>query len=225
MRFFVRLIFTGALAWLGWWLFKEARAQSQIENADASKTIILFVGIILTATIAGLLVALTLVPMIGDFAGSFFFTPGGRLIEKNPHSEAVAKLAQGDALGAVAAYRAVFARDPSDTLALSEAARICCEKLGDAETAASILEEALARDWPQDQAAFIANRLVDVYWNFLADAQRARAMLTQIIDSMPGTRHAANARHRLEEIESALARGELPSPPLALDDEENEENP
>jgi hypothetical protein len=46
---------------------------------------------------------------------------------------------------------------------------------------------------------------VDVYWNQKRDASRARHMLMQIAETMPNTRHAANAMHRLHEIDRALA--------------------
>jgi hypothetical protein len=84
-------------------------------------------------------------------------------------------------------------------------AKICCEHLDDAPGAAELLEQALQREWAPDDAAFLSARLVDVYWKHQHDARGARALLLQIIEAMPGTRHAANAEHRLREIEQQLA--------------------
>ena len=84
-------------------------------------------------------------------------------------------------------------------------AKIQCEHLENPAGAAETLEEALKKEWPPESAAFLSSRLVDVYWKYQHDAPSARALLMQIIEAMPETRHSANAMHRLQEIDKQLA--------------------
>ena len=90
-------------------------------------------------------------------------------------------------------------------MALSEIVRLECEHLDNPAAAADILEQALEREWTPEDAAFLTSRLVDVYWKHQRKAREARALLMQIIEAMPGTKHSANAQHKLQEIERQLA--------------------
>ena len=210
MKLLARLAVLASLGWLVLVLFWETRDHAA-ETDDASGLVVLFAATLLLGAIIGTGIAMWLLPMIGEWIGNYFFSPSERGVVNEPHAEAAAKMARGDYAGALADYRAACARDPADTFALGNAARILCEKLGDPASAASLLEDALSRDWPQDQSAFLANRLADVYWKYQADAPRARSLLLQIIAAMPGTRHAAQAQKRLREIDDVPARGELPA--------------
>jgi tetratricopeptide (TPR) repeat protein len=173
-------------------------------NVDGTKIILLFGCIILIAVTIGGIIAVWVIPMVGEFIGNFFFNPNQQ-IEKSPHSDALAKIAQGDYEGAIEEYRKNLEQDPEDMHAFSEIIHIYCDKLHDHDAAEHFLEEALKNEWPPEQGAFIASRLVDVYWNHRRDASRARHVLMQIAESMPDTRHSANAIHRLHEIDRALA--------------------
>lgn len=205
MRIVGRIIIVLALGWVAFVLFTQAQHQQQLgEEADHTITMMLFAGVILVGCVAGAVVALSLIPAIGDAVGHFFYAPNER-VAQDPHAAAVAKVAQGDYEGAVEAYLAVWEKDPADTLAASEAARIYCERLGRPEAAAELLEGAVKEELPAEEGAFLASRLVDVYWGYQHDAIRAREVLIQIAESLPDTRHAANAQHRILEIERALA--------------------
>jgi len=127
-------------------------------------------------------------------------------MEHDRHADAIAKLAQGDPEGAIEDYEAIFAKDPADTLALSEIARICCRDLGDTARAATVIEQALESEWPHEQSSFLANRLADVYL-LQGDPVRARQLLIQIAENMEGTKFAANAQHRLHELDRAIEAG------------------
>jgi len=197
------LLFLG-LAWLAFVLFHEARIVNQQPEVDAGKVVLLFGGVVLVGGAAGVLFVLTVMPAIGDAIGNLFFQPN-EAITKNPHGDAQAALARGEYAEAIEQYRQVLEREPNDTLAYSEIAKISCDHLADPATAAATLEQALQSEWTPDDAAFLSARLVDVYWEHQRDAASARAMLLQIIGSMPGSRHAANAQHRLREIEQQIA--------------------
>ena len=121
------------------------------------------------------------------------------------HASAVAALARNDHAAAIDEYRKVVESHPDDALAYSEISRVACEHLGDATVAAAALEEALSREWPQDDAALLCMRLADVYWYFQHDPASSRALLVQIKETMPGTQHARDAQKRLHEIHEHLA--------------------
>jgi tetratricopeptide (TPR) repeat protein len=204
MRALPRLLLFLGLAYLAFVLFHEARLAKANPDIDPSKVVMLFAGFILIGGSAAIIVVVMVMPAIGDAVGNFFFQPNQE-IEKDPHASAQAALARGDYAGAVEEYRQMIINDPGDTLSYSELAKISCEHLDDAAGAQAILEEALQREWSPDDAAFLSARLVDVYWKFQHDARSARALLLQIIETMPATRHAANAEHRLKDIEHQIA--------------------
>jgi len=201
----LRLLFLAALAWVGFVLYSEANVQAHLDEPDNSKVALLFAGSILDGLgIAGIL-AFMIVPAIGGMFGGYFFNSGEQ-IEHDVHADAIAKLAQGDPEGAIEHYEAVLAKDPTDTLAISEIARICCRDLEDTPRAAAVLERALEQEWPHAQSSFLANRLADVYL-LQKDPVRARQLILEVARSMEGTKFAANAQHRLREIDRSLDPG------------------
>jgi tetratricopeptide (TPR) repeat protein len=204
MRIISRLLIVLGLAWVGVVLYLQAQEQQKLgEEADHTITILLFGGVILVGVIAGAVFALMVIPAIGDAVGSFFYSPNQQ-VEKDPHADALAKMAAGDYEGAAEEYVNVWKDNPSDIHAASEAARIYCERLGQHDRARDLLEEAVEQELPAEEGAFLGSRLVDIYWGYDHDAIRAREILIQIAESLPDTRHAANAQHRLLEIERAL---------------------
>jgi tetratricopeptide (TPR) repeat protein len=174
------------------------------ENVEMSKLVTYYVAIMGLAAVTALVSCISLLPMLGELAGNFLFTPSQE-IERGPHSDALAKLAAGDFEGAIEEYRKVFEEDPQDTHAASEIVRLYCDKLHQPEAASDFLVEALSvegrtiEDW-----AYLSERMVDVCWTQQRDGMRARAILIQIAEQMPETRQAANAMHRLQEIDRAL---------------------
>jgi tetratricopeptide (TPR) repeat protein len=204
MRALPRLLLFLGLGYLTFVLFHEASLARKNPDIDPSKVVLLFAATVLIGGSAAIIVVSMLLPTLGDAVGNFFFQPNEE-VEKDPHSTAQAALARGDYEGAVAEYKEILASDPTDTLSYSEIAKIACEHLDDAAGAAAVLEEGLQREWAPDDAAFLTSRLVDVYWKYQRDIRGARALLIKIMESMPGTRHAANAEHKLKEIEQQIA--------------------
>jgi tetratricopeptide (TPR) repeat protein len=192
------------LLWLEVVLFYYVGKIRDSENPDNTTLLLLFLGIVVIAIVIGTIFALFVVPAIGEFVGNFFFNPNQE-IEKSPHSAAMAKIAQGDYEGAVEEYKKTLEETPDDTHALSEIIHLYCDKLHNHDAAELFMEDALQKEWPPEQGAFLASRLVDIYWIHKHDAARARHVLNQIVDTMPDTKYAANAAHRLHEIDRALA--------------------
>jgi tetratricopeptide (TPR) repeat protein len=213
MRIISRLLIVCGLVWVGVILFMQAKEQSKLgAEADHTLTVLLFGGVILIGILAGTVFAAMVIPAIGDVVGGFFYSPNQQ-IEKDPHSDALSKMASGDYEGAAEEYVRLWKDHPEDTHAASEAARLYCERLGAHEKARDLLEEAVEHELPAEEGAFLASRLVDVYWGYDYDAIRSREILIQIAESLPDTRHAANAQHRLLEIERALDQEPPPEIP------------
>jgi outer membrane protein assembly factor BamD (BamD/ComL family) len=201
---FLRPLLGLALVWLTVVIFLEARTEMKKEHSDGGKAVLYFGGVVLAGGAAAVLLVTAILPTVGDAIGSVFFNPDEK-VEKSPHAGALTAIARGDYETAVQEYLTAFGNDPHDTMALSEIVRLECEHLDNPDAAADMLEQALEREWTQEDAAFLTVRLVDVYWKYQHKVREARALLMQIIETMPGTRHAANAQHKLQEIERQLA--------------------
>jgi len=185
-------------------LFHSARVAWGSPEVAPSKMLGLFGGFVVLGAGIAILFVTTILPAIVESMTNLFFNPNEK-IEKDPHSDAISAVARGDFEEAIEAYRMIYEEDPNDTLALSESAKIYCEHLNDPAAAAELIEEALKKEWPPEGVAFLSSRLVDVYWKYQHDGASARALLLQIIELLPNTRHAANASHRLQEIDKELA--------------------
>jgi len=198
-RFILSLLLLGA----AYVLFGQAQVAYNDPAGATSKAILLFGGVVIVGVAGGVLVAFSFVPQVAEGIGNMFFQPN-EPIEKNPHSSALCAISRGDYAKAVDEYRRVYDKNPDDTLALSEMVRLYCDKLHTPEPAAELLESAIQRDLLPEDAAFLCSRLADVYWT-QRNVTGARGLLLQVMETMPGTRHAANASHRLQEIERKLA--------------------
>jgi len=205
MRILARLAIVAVLGCLMAVLLQHAHATQSGAGSDPSKMVFYYLGIVGLGVVIGIMVATSLLPVLGDLVGGYFYNPATE-VEKNPHQKALAKMANGEFQEAAVEYNRVLEKNPTDTLAISEIVRIYCDKLHQPEPAAALLEQSLAQEhWTNDQVAFLGERLVDVYWLHEHDATRARAILLQLAELMPETKHAANALHRLHEIDRAAA--------------------
>lgn len=187
------------LTYLAVTFFLEARSVPE-DAPDQSKTVMMFLGFVLTGAVGAILIAITFLPAIGDWVGNLFFNPDTKL-EKSPHSGALAAMARGDFQAAVQEYQKCYAEDPTDTHSIAEAARLQCEKLGDVEGGIAMLDEALAGASTADALGFLGIRMADLVWKYTHDLRRSRELLYQVTAELGGTRYAANATHRLQEIE------------------------
>lgn len=201
MRLFPRL-FAVALMLAGmYFLVEHVKGLQSAPDVDNAKISTYFLSIVLLGAVVAITSGVLLLPIIGELAGNFIFTPNVE-IEKSPHSAALAKLAAGDYEGAIEEYKKVFDDDPQDMHAVNEVVRLYCEKLQMPESASDFLVEILSlSDWTPEERAYFSERLVDVCWNYRRDAARSIAILTRITENMPETREAANAAHRISEIE------------------------
>ncbi len=214
MRSIPRVLIVAALSWLAWLLFLEFRDLWSLEpghpDYDPTQIVIYFIGVVALGIAAGFLFAVTILPTIGDQIGHFFFTPDQEM-EKDPHAKAIACVAAGEYEKAVAEYRKLIERDPADTHAASEAARLLSEKLDNPFAAAAFLQECLENDHSDEQVAFLCERLVVLHLDHLNDPNAALPLLRRLVSEYEGTSHAANAMHQIRQLESnfALPHGTL----------------
>jgi len=192
-----RILIGLCLAGIAFWLYSRLQLLQAAETPDPAQILMLFLGIIATAVAGGILLAFTLLPALGDlFAGMAYGS--NEAIEPDAHRDATACIARGEFESAAAHYQKIIHDNPADSLAVIDLARLMADRLGNPARAAETIEHALQREWPPDDAGTLASRLADLYQERLLNPGQAEAIYRQIIETMPGTRHAANAAHRLQ---------------------------
>ena len=160
-----------------------------------------FTYIIFVCITAGIVVLKWVIPALGDrMAESFYSAP--EKVEQTPTHKAMAMVAQGDYPRAIELFKKALAEGPKDRFALTEMVKLHQEKLGDSATAAELLESASHDEsWGTDDRCFFMIRLADLYSNQRQDFARARQVLERLIQSHPESNHAANAHHKLNELD------------------------
>lgn len=165
---------------------------------DVGMTFVYFIAL---GVAGGFLAVKFFIPWLGDAVGTALFSSGEQVGDE-PALKAAAKLAQGDYEGAIAEHEKNLARYPAQVFPIGEIAKICADKLHDPARALHVLSSHLhARDWPEDDAAFLRFRMVDIEIQQRRDSAAARALLEKIMLDFPDSRHRANAQHRLNELE------------------------
>ncbi|MEN3943683.1 hypothetical protein WJU23_20455 [Prosthecobacter sp. SYSU 5D2] len=195
-KFIFRLCVIALVLWLvkmGW---------DRVEGDDGMMLVYFFaVGLAV-----GLLIVKYVLPAFGDAVGTLVYSSGEKVQPAESH-KAAAKMAQGDYEGAIAEHEKALAADPAQTYPIAEIAKICAERLHDPRRALQVLQKHLdAREWSEEDSAFLHFRMVEVHWHQLGDFTSARQVLEKIITLFPNTHHSANAHHKLKEVEQAEYR-------------------
>jgi hypothetical protein len=174
--------------------------QQHWKTWENEKEVYKLLSILVLAIGGGLFVVMVLLPKLGDAVGEAMYSSG----EASTASEgmkAAAKMAKGDYQGAIAEYEVMIKERPADSFPVSEIAKIHADKLGDPAKALAFLREHLAaREWAPDDAAFLNFRIVDLHVG-LREFDKAKQILQQVAGDFPGTRHSANAKHKISELD------------------------
>ncbi len=158
------------------------------------------VSIIVLAVAGGIFFVLVILPKMGDAMGTMMYS-SGEVAAPDQSMKAAAKVAAGDYEGAIQEYQKAIEEKPEDTYPISEIAKIYSERLDEPLHAIAFLQQRLeAREWTEDDAAFLMFRIVDVHTH-QKDYEEAKDILEQIVGNFPGTRHSANAKHKINELE------------------------
>ncbi len=157
-------------------------------------------SIIVLASVGGIFFVMVLLPKLGDAVGTVMYSSGEE-ITADSGVRAAACMAKGDYEGAIDEYKKAIAEKPGDPFPISEISKIYSDKLKDPKRALTYLQAHLeSHEWSEDNAAFLMFRIVDVHMHE-HDLEDAKHILEQVVGNFPGTRHAANAKHRINELE------------------------
>lgn len=174
---------------------KPAEPPGGYRNSIAVFTYILFLAIT-----GGVVVLKWVIPALGDRIGESFYSAPERA-EQTATQKAMALMAQGEYHKALAAFGKILEETPNDRFAVMEMAKIYQHKLGDMDSAVEVLEKASAGEWPEDDKCFFLVKLADMHATDRGDFGRARELLERLIATCPASHHAANAHHKLRELE------------------------
>ncbi|MBK1883503.1 tetratricopeptide repeat protein [Luteolibacter pohnpeiensis] len=159
-------------------------------------------GIILTLVSAGLigiLFSVYVLPTIADRISQGIFGSGAPA-EPDPMHDARVLIGQGDFEGAIEVFRAIAEQRPDDRVPWMEMAKLQREELHEPMEAIATLHSALLHQkWSQDDEAFFQFRIAEIFEESLGDRGRAALALKKVIEKFPDSRHAGNARHKLQE--------------------------
>jgi TolA-binding protein len=159
-----------------------------------------FIYMVFVAIALGVIVLKWLIPALGDRVGEAFYSAPEKA-EQTATQKAMSLVAQGEYRKALAAFEKILEENPTDRFAVMEMAKLHQDKLGDTEAAINGLESAVAGEWPEDDKCFFLLKLADIHASQRNDFDRARELLHQLIETYPESHQAANAHHKLREIE------------------------
>jgi tetratricopeptide (TPR) repeat protein len=206
MRPLLRLLLLAGLFGLAFYLFRQTKLAFAAPEWDLTRLVMLFGALVTVGLVGAVVLAASIVPLMGEAFANAVYAPNERS-DTPEHAAALAAIARGHYARAVAEYRKAWEENPEDTFAVSEMARVYCDRLHDAASAAASLEEALAEELQPHDAAFLTLRLAEVAWKYERNRHRARELLSSIIASFPRTPHAATASRRLHEMEEQAMLG------------------
>ena len=182
---------------------KGAKLQMEIDGISNER---IFEGVLLAFLSAGLVGVFFVVQILPSIAHRFTHAiyDSAEMLDTDSMHDARSLLAQGDYHGAIAAFREAAAADPMNRLLWLEITKIYKDKLGDSAGAVQTIRHALeSQEWEINDAAYLLFRLAELYDELEGDRASARAIMQQVVDQFPGTRHSANASHKLHDWDLA----------------------
>jgi len=167
---------------------------------DATSAVTQLPALLLAGVYLGILFVMYILPAITDKATAAVLD-SNELVESDPLHDARAAYARGEYELAMEVYQSVTTSDSYNRLPWVEIAKIQHDNLEDPEASIVTLRTALeSHEWPINDAAYFMGRLSEIYATDLDDRESAVAILNQMIELFPETRHSANATHKLREI-------------------------
>lgn len=161
----------------------------------------MFTYIVFVAITGGVVVLKWVIPALGDKVADTFYSAPEK-VEQTLIHKAMALVAQGEYRKAIELFEKSLADGPKDRFALMEMVKLHNDKLGDMEAAVGLLDSAIADEsWATDDRCFFMVKLADVHATQRGDFAKAREVLESLIANHPGSNYAANAHHKLHEIE------------------------
>jgi tetratricopeptide (TPR) repeat protein len=173
--------------------------KTEFQSIEGERT---FNGILLaflSAGLVGIFFVLQILPAIAQRITHSVYD-SAEMVERDVMHGARSLMAQGEYQGAIAAFQQAAAADPLNRLPWVEIAKIQKDNLGDPAAAIETIRYALeSQAWEVNDAAYFLFRLAELYHEVNGDRESAMAIMQQVIDQFPGTRHSANASHKLHD--------------------------
>lgn len=177
------------------WVIANWQSQEWQENP-----IMPLISVLILAIGGGVFFVMVILPKLGDAVGTVMYSSGEE-IKADSTMRAAACMATGDYEGAIDEYKKAIAEKPGDPFPVSEVAKIYAEKFKDPNRALTYLQAHLeSHEWAEDNAAFLMFRIADIHMHE-HQYEEAKDILEQVVGNFPGTRHAANGKHRINELE------------------------
>lgn len=176
----------------------RSKLEGEISTIEGERT---FQGILLaflSAGLVGIVFVFQILPTLAHKVTHAVYD-SAEMMEHDVMHDARSLMAQGDYEGAIAAFRAAAAAEPLNRLPIVEIVKIQKDHLRDPASAIQTVRDALeGQAWEPNDAAYFLYRLGELY-DEAGDRATAAVVLQQVIDEFPGTRHSANATHKMHE--------------------------
>lgn len=180
-------------------LYPELRGVEQ-KGGSFSGMVKVGVPMLMTVIYGGVLTVLYILPMFVDKLGEEIMGSSAE-VEDDPRVEARAAVAAGDYSEAIQVYRREWLKNREDRYPVVEIAKLQRVELKSPVVAVSTLEEALEdHEWAAEDGAFLMFRIAEIYEEDLDDREALIVTLKKVVETLDGTRHSANAAHRLREL-------------------------
>ncbi|MDE0835518.1 MAG: hypothetical protein OSA84_04120 [Akkermansiaceae bacterium] len=161
-----------------------------------------FSGILLSFLSAGLVGIVFVIEVLPIFAQKLTHAvyDSGEEMEQDAFHDARVLMAQGEWEAAIESFKEAAEGDPLNRMPYVEIAKIQKFNLEDPMASIMTLREAIeGQEWEEKDAAFLLFRLAELYDDDAEDRESAVAIMEQVMEQFPETRHSANARTKLHE--------------------------
>lgn len=188
---------------------KAADLESERLGLEGQQT---FKGILLTFLTAGVVGILFVVHVLPAIVQRFTHAiyDSGEMVGHDVMRDARSLLAQGEYEAAIEEFRNAIAAEPGNRMPWMEIAKIQKDCLDDPQAAIETLSQAIeAFGWPMDDEVYFRFRLAELQEQVNGDHAAAAALMQQVAELYPNTRHAANANHRLQELDQGAEAATL----------------
>lgn len=178
---------------------KLPEMRSKSDTLQGERT---FTGILLTFLTAGLLgiiFVFVVLPMMAHKVTHAIYD-SAEMIERDVMHDARALVAQGEYEAAIEAFKEAAKAEPLNRLPWVEIAKIYRDNLENPQAAIDTIRGVLeGQEWQVNDAAYFMFRLAELYDQDMGQRETSVAILQQVVDQFPQTRHSANAKTKLHE--------------------------